>query len=65
MEENEGLSHSEPLETDLNALFQLDEDLKDDLTVLEKCLVCPLSVLPIGLLDHLKLIVADCRIVLG
>lgn len=49
----------EPLETDLNALFPIDEELKDELKVDKKCLVCPSSVQPIKLLDNPKSIVAD------
>ena len=55
----------EPLGTDLNALFQIDEELENELKVDEKDFVCPPSTQPIGLPDHLKSFAADCGMVFG
>ncbi|KAA0038339.1 uncharacterized protein E6C27_scaffold270G002130 [Cucumis melo var. makuwa] len=55
-DENEKLLQKEPFETDLNALFQLDENLKE-LSVVEKNLACNTTVQSSGIPNHLKSIV--------
>ncbi|TYK22384.1 hypothetical protein E5676_scaffold173G00070 [Cucumis melo var. makuwa] len=59
---NEEQLQMEPSETDLNAHFQIDEELEDVSNVDDHCSACPLSVQPIRLLDHLKPFVADCSL---
>ena len=55
----------EPLETDLNTIFHINEKMKDELKVDKKCSVCPSSIQPTKILDLLKTFVADGRLVFG
>ena len=62
--ENEKLLQKEPFETDLNALFQLDKDLKGELSSIEKSSACPRTVQFFGIPNHLKSTVAACSLIL-
>ena len=63
-DENEKLLQKEPFETDLDALFQLDVELKEELSVVEKNSDCTATVQSSGIPNHLKSILLRASLIL-
>ena len=62
---NEEQLQMEPLKTDLNTLVLIDKEREDELKLTKSVRFAHSSVQTIGLPDHLKSFVADCRTVFG